>query len=290
MRRVPHGYLRSMRKILFVLFIGLSGAQAQSYPEFQQTTVNDYAELLPEAEEAALHARLSRLRADTGVEMTVLTLASQAPFSDDTLEGFARGLFDHWGIGDAARNDGVLVLILADDRAMRIELGAAYGRDWDWVAGEVIEGHFVEAFAAGDYPGGIRRGTTAVIEEIVMPFREGAEAPARDRDIAGFFLFTGVLLVIVATVAKNALADAFVRLKRCPSCGQRGLTQTHEVRRDATFAAAGEGNRQRRCSYCDFSEDHLYIIPRLAQNGQGRSGGGGFGGGHSGGGGASGRW
>lgn len=279
-----------MRKILFVLFIGLSGAQAQSYPEFQQTTVNDYAALLPEAEEAALHARLSRLRADTGVEVTVLTLASQAPYSNDTLEAFAHGLFDHWGIGDAARNDGVLVLILAEDRAMRIELGAAYGRDWDWVAGQVIDDHFLDAFETGDYPSGIRRGTGAVIEEIVMPFHAGAEAPARDRDIAGFFLLSAVVLVIVATSVKNALADAFLRLKRCPSCGRRGLTQKREVRREASFATSGEGVRHRRCGYCDFTEDHLFLIPRVVQSGQARGGGGGFGGGHSGGGGASGRW
>ena len=57
--------------------------------------------------------------------MTIITLESQAPYApDETLEEFATNLFNNWGIGDAARNDGILVLVLPDDRAMRIELGA----------------------------------------------------------------------------------------------------------------------------------------------------------------------
>jgi uncharacterized protein len=95
-----------------------------------------------------------------------------------TLEAYATALFDHWGVGKAETNDGVMVLVFRDDRAMRLELGAAYGRDWDRVAQDVVERHFLNAFATGDYVRGLTWGTEHVIARIVMPFREGAAPPA----------------------------------------------------------------------------------------------------------------
>jgi uncharacterized protein len=64
-----------------------------------------------------------------------------------TLEAFATALFNHWGVGKAETNDGVMILVFRDDRAMRLELGAAYGRDWDRVAQDVVERNFLNAFA-----------------------------------------------------------------------------------------------------------------------------------------------
>ena len=168
-----------MHGFLFVLMFLASTATAQTYPEYRSTTVNDLAGLLDPADEAALTGQLTGLRRDTGVEMTVVTLATQADFAPGrTLEQFATGLFDHWGIGQAGRNDGVLVLILRDDRAMRVELGQAYGRDWDGAAQRVVDGQFLPAFKAGSYARGILTGSTAVIDDIILPFRAGQDAPA----------------------------------------------------------------------------------------------------------------
>jgi hypothetical protein len=65
---------------------------------------------------------------------------------------------------------------------MRLELGAAYGRDWDRVAQDVVERHFLNAFATGDYVRGLDLGhRAATIERIVMPFREGGRPPGGRR-------------------------------------------------------------------------------------------------------------
>lgn len=56
---------------------------------------------------------------------------------------------------------------------MRIELGAGYGRDWDRIAESVIDRHFLDAFAAGKSPHGLREGNAAIIDEIVRPFLAG---------------------------------------------------------------------------------------------------------------------
>ena len=152
---------------------------AQTFPDYDRTTITDLADLLPEGEETALHQRLETLRADTGIELAVLTLPTQLDYAPDMpLEAFATALFDHWGIGDATRNDGILVVILHQDRAMRIELGAGFGRDWDRVSAEVINRSFLPAFADGYIARGIRDGVDDVITSIALPFANGAPAPA----------------------------------------------------------------------------------------------------------------
>ncbi|MEM9850858.1 MAG: TPM domain-containing protein [Pseudomonadota bacterium] len=279
-----------MRRILFLIFFvfaGINGAWAQSYPDYTSTTVNDLAELLSTQELAALDAQLSGLRADTGVEMTVLTLPSQAPYAPDiTLEAFATGLFNHWGIGDASRNDGVLILILRDDRAMRVELGAAYARDWDRAAEDVVDRVFLPAFRDGDYPAGILNGAVAVIDQIVLPFRAGSPAPepaASGGDSPwAFAVMAGVMALFFG---RGALANGLARFRVCPSCNTRGLRQSTRTVRSATTSSTGQGVRRTTCPRCGYVNETTYTIARRS-----RSSSGGFGGGRSGGGGASGRW
>ncbi|WP_300034016.1 YgcG family protein [uncultured Roseobacter sp.] len=266
------------------LFLISGAVLAQPYPDYKSLTVNDYANILPAAEETQLSLQLETLRRETGVEMTVLTLKTQNDYAPDkTLEQFATGLFNHWGIGDAGRNDGVLVLILSDDRAMRIELGAAYKRDWDRVSERVIDDHFLDAFAAGNFPKGITEGTTAIIETIVRPFLQGETPSGNDQNETWII---GILIALFfAFSARKKIGDLSVRLRICPRCGQRSLRQSRSTSVSASKETAGQGVCSRFCTDCDFKEDELYVIPRLSSGSSGS-----FGGGSSGGGGASGRW
>lgn len=107
-----------MRWIAVLLFLA-TPVWAQVYPDYDRTTITDRADLLTDAQETALAVRLEGLRRDTGIEFAVLTLKSQAPYSAaQSLEDFATGLFNHWGIGNASRNDGILVLVLSEDLSL----------------------------------------------------------------------------------------------------------------------------------------------------------------------------
>ena len=273
-----------MRKLLFIICFWTSAALAQSYPDYQRTTVNDFADLLGPTDEARLTSQLTQLKRDTGVEMTLVTLARQSQYSSNqTLEQFATGLFNHWGVGDAARNDGVMVLILRDDRAMRIELGAAYGRDWDRAAQRVIDDHFLDAFAAGNYARGIMEGSDAVIEEIVLRFQAGDGAPSGSD--SGIWLVAVFLAVFAAIKGRESIGDALARLRKCPRCGRRGLRQTRRVTTAATTSTFGWGKKRVHCVHCDYETETAYAIAQISNRSSS-----GFGGGSSGGGGASGRW
>ena len=263
---------------------------AQEYPDYVSTTLNDFAGLLTEADAAALDARLSDLREETGVEMTVVTLErydDYAPREDMSIEQFATGLFNHWGVGDASRNDGVMVLVARADRVMRIELGAAYGRDWDRAAADVIDDHFLPAFREDKYSRGILKGSQAAIEEIVMPFVGGESAPAGpnwfERNL-DFLIFVVAGSVIAGFAGLGSFGH---RLKRCPGCGNRGgLRRDRRVLNPASYSSTGMGRQVMTCTQCDYRNESEYVISRKSRS----SSGGSFGGGSSGGGGASGRW
>ncbi len=276
-----------MRFLLFALVFWSHAALAQTFPDYGSTTVNDLADVLSPAEETTLSQQLETLKQETGVEMTVLTLETQTDYAPDlTLEQFATRLFDHWGIGDASRNDGVLVLVIKEDRAMRLELGKAYGRAWDNRAQRIVDKVFVPAFKDSRYGTGILNGSDAVIRRIVMPHHTGEGAPNPTLEAIRENWPIGVLLGFFgAFAARRKIGDQVARLRTCPNCGRRGMRQNREVLKRARGRTEGKGVRRVRCRHCDYREDHDYVIAVSSDTGDG-----GFGGGSSGGGGASGRW
>lgn len=265
------------------LIFSATTALAQSYPEYNSTTVNDYAGLLDDQAEARVSAQLEALYKDTGVEMTVLTLSRQEVFAPDvTLEKFATGLFNEWGIGDKSRNDGVLVMVLKTDRAMRIELGKAYGRDWDRTAATVIDRSFLPAFKEDRYQDGIEAGVSDTIDTIVTPFLAGESAPKGQSNNWVW----AIVLAVFGGIGALVFKDKFVKLKKCPECGQRHLSRTRHVKRQATKTSTGDGDMITTCSNCSYRSVVPYTIARRSSSSSRSS----FGGGSSGGGGASGRW
>ena len=143
-----------MFRHFMVLLICLSPVLgfAQTFPQRASNDINDLANVLNDDDRAEVREMLRGLKSDTGIEMTVLTIENQAPYApNQTLEGFATALFNNWEIGDASRNDGILVLVLPGDRAMRIELGSGYDKSWDDVAGRVIDRSFLPSFRSDKY-------------------------------------------------------------------------------------------------------------------------------------------
>jgi uncharacterized protein len=199
---------------------------AQTFPDPVSTTVNDFADLLPETDERALSQRLTRLERETGVELTVVTLATQADFAPDmTLEAYATALFDHWGVGKAETNDGVMMLSSATTARCGWNwarptgaTGTAWRRTW-WNAISSTP------FATGDYVRGITWGTEQTIERIVLPFREGA-APQAGGGLRDWIVGIGMFGAVLLAMSRRWIGDLLARLRRCPQCGRRGLRQT----------------------------------------------------------------
>jgi len=277
-----------MIRLLTLLFLLCAAPlAAQDFPAPLTPYVNDFADLLPEADEAQLTARLENLRTSHGVEMTVVTLRSRADYGpSDTIEEFATGLFNAWGVGDATRNHGILVLVARQDREMRIELGSGYDSGWDWQARVVIEDYFLPSFRADNYLRGILTGTAQTIERIAIAHATGAESP-RNSDAPVWIVAMLGFIAVLGLALRNTISDRLMAFRRCPNCAHRGLQVARDTLTPASLAAPGQGRRELRCPACDHHDTTIYVIPRMRPK---SSSGGSFGGGSSSGGGASGRW
>lgn len=160
-----------MRNILSVLLIVIaSWATAQSYPEPSELSVNDFAGIIGDEAEERLSKKLDALREETDVELVVVTLSRQDMFAPDiSLKDFGRGIFDEWGIGDKKRDDGILVLVLRTDQALRITLGKGYGKKADKASDKAVDRSFLPEFREGRYEQGIETGVEDLIANVVRP-------------------------------------------------------------------------------------------------------------------------
>jgi uncharacterized protein len=287
------------RLLLALLFLALpASAQAPSerltFPEPLTVFVSDYAGILDPETEARITAALVTARDDPGAEIAVVTVASRGDYGPHpSIESFANGLFNAWGIGDAARNNGILILVAAADREMRIELGAGHPRSWDFAAEEIVHRVMLPAFRADDLPGGIEAGTAAAIDRIARPFAAGLPAPERGfgtwlREWWPPLVFFGLLGSIFGTVG---LAIWRAEHPVCPHCGRRKTLVERKTTVPATRETPGVAEETITCRACTERTRRSYPVPWVSPSQRsGGSSSSGFGGGSSSGGGASGRW
>lgn len=287
-----------IRLLAFLLFLPTVGL-AQTYPEPLSDTVSDFADLLPPEAEARVTDLLQAAREETGVHITLATIASQAEYGGSgRFADFATGWFNAWGIGDATRNDGILILVGRDDREMRIVLGDAYDVIWDGRAQRVIDSAMLPAFREGDYAGGLEAGAQSAIDRLARPYSAGEDVT----ETSGFpeensfwtdtlpFLLFAIFAALIA-FGRRIAAAVRRRLRRCPDCGHRGMHEHEEVTESPGDSTEGHGIRHQVCTSCQSDHPVRYVIPSLAsQRAARKSSSSGFGGGRSSGGGASGRW
>ena len=275
-----------MRRLWFALILCLFpiAGNTQPLPSPISPYVNDLANLLEEKDWREVTYMLKTLQEDTGIQMTLLTLDSQAPYApNQSLESFAAALFDDWGIGNATRNDGILLLVLPDDRAMRIELGAGYNYEWNNEADRVIDRSFLPSFRSDKYARGIKDGISDTIATLARPFAKG-QTPPKSKD--GTWLTVLGFIGVIAFAFRRLIGDFGAKLRRCPSCGRRGgLQVSRQVNVQASPTADGSRQKTTRCSHCDHNNSTIFPVSYHASVSKG-----GFGRGRSGGGGASGRW
>src|SRR5688500_4415347 len=138
------------------------------YPQPDHGYVTDLAGVLTPQQEERLEQWLIQTEAGTRTEIIVVTIRSIDDYpgsSNSSIEEFAKGLFNTWGIGNKPKNDGILLLVGVGDRRARIELGAGYPVPRNADANRVMQQTILPEFRKGDYAAGIEKGVKATIAE-----------------------------------------------------------------------------------------------------------------------------
>src|SRR5207249_9166701 len=113
--------------------------------------VVDNAEILKPATREALNRTLKTHEDATGNQIAVLTIKT---IDGESVEEFATKVFENWKLGKKGKDNGVLVVVVPQDRKMRIEVG--YGLEGtltDVAASRIIRNLMTPKFKAGDYDG-----------------------------------------------------------------------------------------------------------------------------------------
>ncbi|GMV99855.1 MAG: hypothetical protein AMXMBFR84_09940 [Candidatus Hydrogenedentota bacterium] len=151
---------------LFALLSTFTATLAHSgeYPAFHDSRLNDFAGIIRSEHAEQIRDLAGQLRESTGIQAVVVTIQSIGGYGtgDPAIEPFATKLFNAWGVGRAERNDGVMLLVSVDDRAVRIEVGSGYGNRLDRLMQGIIDREIIPAFKRGDYSTGILEGTLAL--------------------------------------------------------------------------------------------------------------------------------
>lgn len=129
--------------ILFTLWCLPGLAQQIAVPELRQQ-VTDITGTLSTSEQQSLTQQLQDITHKTRAQVAVLVVPSTG---DDSIEQYATRVFDNWRLGDAKRNDGILIIVAWSDRTVRIQVG--YGLEekvTDALAGDIIRSNMIPAF------------------------------------------------------------------------------------------------------------------------------------------------
>lgn len=274
-----------------LLVSALPAFAQNNYPKPIDSYVNDFAEVIDTTTEAKIRQLLSDLKTIEDVEMTVVTIDSIADYrvEDQDTAAFATNLFNTWGIGNVNTQDGVLLLIAVEDRAVEIKVGAVYENTLNDAMQGVINENLLPAFRRGDYNGGIYDGTRFLIGTLtgtvpapsnfpaVVPtssYSPPAYSPSSDSDMD----FTSLLWIVIIIFGVGMWIYRMVN-------GDYG-DGTYDGSGDSDWSSgsSGWGSSNRGSSFRSSSRSSFGSSSRSSSSGRK------FGGGRSSGGGASGKW
>lgn len=286
-------YVRRLAALLFMCAAGFGAAAQDLLPVPPlKARVTDLTATLTPQQNAALEQSLRAFEERKGTQIAVLIVPTTRP---EAIEPFALRVVEQWKLGRRKVDDGALLLVAKEDRAVRLEVG--YGIEGalnDATTARIITEAITPRFKQGDYYGGI----SAAVESMVrvldgepLPAATGLGTPQGDNAIGQIW----PLLFIGALVLGGVLRRAIGRIPGALAAGGvLGVVAWFALGTLAVAAAAG-------------LTGFFVTLLGIGMGGHGGmhghggrrgggfgggGGGGGFGGGGGGfgGGGASGRW
>jgi uncharacterized protein len=123
--------------------------------------VVDQAGVMNAQSKADVETKLKNLEDKSSIQLVVATVTS---LQGSDIETFANELFRFWKLGQAQKNNGVLLLVAPTEHKVRIEVG--YGLEGtltDALSSVIIQSAIIPRFRANDFSGGIERGVDGII-------------------------------------------------------------------------------------------------------------------------------
>lgn len=151
-------------------------AQAQALQPVPplQARVTDLTGTLTAAQQSEIEQKLAAFEQRKGAQVALLMVPTTAP---EAIEQYSIRVVQAWKLGREKPDDGVLLLVALQDRALRIEVG--YGLEGvlpDAIARRIIDDIIKPLFRQGDIAGGVSAGLQQIMKVV-----DGEPLPPPDR-------------------------------------------------------------------------------------------------------------
>jgi uncharacterized protein len=182
-----------MKKLfLFLLFTFALFAQK---PELPTLTVwaTDYTNTLSADQIAELNAKLKLYSDSTSNQVVFLMISTLNGYP---LEDYSYDVAKQNKIGTQKNNNGILLLVVKDDRKLRIEVG--YGLEGvfpDALSNSIIRNVIKPYFIKGDFYSGINAGTDAIFATIAGEYKAEKQETRHSSRSPVSFLFPLILII-----------------------------------------------------------------------------------------------
>ncbi len=183
-------------------------AQSVDLPR-PSTHVADLAGVIDARVEAELDGWLTELEQKTTAQVIVLTVRTLGGMP---IEQFCIEIAQRWQLGQKGKDNGVLICVAVEDRKYRFEIG--YGLEGalpDSWCGTVGREYLRPYFRRGDFGGGLREATIAVVRKIAAEYGvevSGVPAPRRNLEdnvsAQTVVVVLAILLIAFVLVARGS--------------------------------------------------------------------------------------
>jgi len=199
---MPRPWPRTLIVLLVAALWAGAALAALNFPPLTGRVV-DQAKILSPLTAADLERKLADLEQKSGIQLVVATVPS---LGGQEIEPYANELFRAWKLGEAKKNNGVLLLIAPKEHRVRIEVG--YGLEGtltDAISSLIIANAITPRFKAGDFNGGVTRGVDDIITALTTDSAEWKPKPTDMRaehdaslldTLAPFLIFLFIMFVI----------------------------------------------------------------------------------------------
>ncbi len=188
-----------MKKLLLLLFvfIGFETVYAQKIEPKPNppVAVNDFANLLESFQKQALEQKLEAYNDSTSSAIVIITVPSLNGYD---IEQVALKYLRDWGIGSKEKNNGVVILVSANDHKARIETG--YGMEGvlpDILAKQIIDERMIPFFKNGDYYAGLNNTVDAIIQAAAGEYKADKSDNKNNKVTAGKIIPLIIIFLVI---------------------------------------------------------------------------------------------
>lgn len=171
--------------------------------------------ILSPAATDSIDRMLYRLEQQTGIETVVAVLPS---IGEDDCFDFSHRLLNEWGVGKKEKNNGLVILLVTDQRCIQFYTG--YGLEGDLpdaICKRIQTQDMIPYLKEGNWDAGMVAGVRAVCTRL-----DGSMENDTDEEDEGLVI---VLLIFLACIAGGIVIVVLAvwSSTKCPNCGQHKL-------------------------------------------------------------------